>query len=129
MVVQKAGLYLPYAFEIFMFSILICIPAMFLGKTADHIFPKFDQKKTSLIMWAEILIQVSLIAVCTYLIREFITWVTSSFAPHFGNPMKYAIIIMAPIVFFQQGNLYNKMSEIMGRYFNYQRKFITFSQN
>ena len=129
MVVQKAGLYLPYAFEIFMFSILICIPSLFLGKTADHIFPKFDQKKISLIIWVEILIQVSLIAVFTYFIRELITWATSSFAPHFGDPMKYAIIIMAPIVFFQQSNLYNKMNEVMGRYFNYKRNFITFSQN
>ena len=66
MVVKKAGIYLPYALEIFVFSILICIPALFLGKTADYIFPKFDQQKTSLIIWSEILIQVSLIAVFTY---------------------------------------------------------------
>ena len=129
MVVKKAGIYLPYAIEIFVFSILICIPALFLGKTADYIFPKFDQQKTSLIIWSEILIQVSLIAVFTYFIRELITWAASPFAPHFGNPMKYAVIIMAPIVFFQQGNLYNKMNEIMGRYFHYKRSSITFSRN
>ena len=115
-------IYFRYSAEIFLFSILLCFSALFLGKAADYYFPKYNPNKNTLILWVEILIQVSIIAVFTYFIREIITWITSPFAPHHGNPMKYAIIIMAPIVFYQQVHLFDKMDELMNRYFNYKQK-------
>ena len=115
-------IYFRYSLEIFIFSILLCFPALFLGKYADYYFPKYNPNKATLFLWAEILIQVSIVAVCTYFIRELITWLTSPFAPHNGNPMKYSIIIMAPIVFYQQVHLFDKMDEVMNRYFKYKQK-------
>tara|TARA_Y100000817_G_C16848480_1_gene541053 strand:- start:751 stop:1110 length:360 start_codon:yes stop_codon:yes gene_type:complete len=110
-------IYFRYSVEIFIFSILICIIALFLGKAADKYFPKHDDKKSTLLLWAEILIQVSIIAVLTYFSREIIIWITSPIAPYYGNPMKYSIIIMAPIMFYQQVQLFEKMNEVMNRQF------------
>ena len=72
--------------------------------------PPFDYTKTKIQLWIEIIFQVSLLACFTYIVRDCLSWLLPDIAP--GNPIKYSIIIMAPILFTQQRELILKMKHV-----------------
>ena len=78
-------------------------------QAALAILPNEDKPKIKI--WIEIILQVSLLACFTYVIREILNWGLPDLVP--GNPIKYAIIIMAPIMFTQQEELILKMKHVI----------------
>jgi len=99
-----------YTIEIFYSAIFICIIGIYLGYYMNKYNSPFDPNKQKIQIWIEIILQVSLLACATYFIRELLNWGLPDIA--LGNPIKYAIIIMAPIMFTQQNELILKMKHI-----------------
>tara|TARA_Y100000817_G_scaffold311887_1_gene304755 strand:- start:122 stop:460 length:339 start_codon:yes stop_codon:yes gene_type:complete len=100
-----------YAIEIFYSAIFICVIGIYLGYYMNKYYPPFDPEKQKIQIWIEIILQVSLLACFTYFIREILNWGLPDLVH--GNPIKYAIIIMAPIMFTQQNELILKMKHIL----------------
>ena len=99
-----------YTIEIFYSAIFICIIGLYLGYYMNQYNPPFDPNKQKIQIWIEIILQVSLLACATYFVREFLNWGLPDLVPE--KPIKYAIIIMAPIMFTQQNELILKMKHI-----------------
>ena len=100
-----------YTIEIFYSAIFICIIGIYLGYYMNKYNPQFDPDKPKIKIWIEIILQVSLLACFTYVVREILNWGLPDLVP--GNPIKYAIIIMAPIMFAQQEELILKMKHVI----------------
>jgi len=86
------------------------------AKFIDKIFDDFHRetnKKSRPRIWAELIIQVILSVLVSYMLREFIDAffrdVLGLDKQIYGNPDRFAVIIVAPTMFYTQENLRQKM--------------------
>ena len=112
--------YPKYAAFIFLTSIMFLIVGVSIAKKLDELFPSFDEEneddvqRSKAILLAESATQIGLIGVTTYIFREVIhKGLRLVFGKNlYGNPSKYAILIVAPTMFSQQKSLIKKITHV-----------------
>ena len=108
---DKLNIYPEYAFHIIIYTMCFIPVAVSSGKFLHKLFPKYNKKKDKLTIYGEAMIQIMLTAVISYFFREFIDY----FLKHiininmYGNPSKYASLVIAPIMFGSQPDLIKKI--------------------
>ena len=82
----------------------------------DSFFPSFtekDKKKSKIIIYIEVLAQISAIALVTYIFREYVHYFIQSIEIFkkntYGSPDKFAALIIAPTMFSVQPSLISKI--------------------
>jgi hypothetical protein len=120
-------IYSSYAGLVFLTSAIFLLLGVSFAKFLDNSFPKFINykekqneedsfvKKNKLIVLVEIILQIGIIAVFVYILREVIVqllYVVFGKKNIVGKPDKYAIFIVAPTMFSQQESLINKITYV-----------------
>jgi len=62
-------------------TMILFVIVLNMAVTLDNIFPKADKKKNKLIVWAEVLVQVSIIVIVTFLLRTVVEILGDAFDP------------------------------------------------
>jgi hypothetical protein len=113
--------YPKYALFIIFYSCIFVTIGVLFAKMLDDIFPKFDENKnknkntikSKILLYIEVLIQISTIALITYIFREYISHFIESIdyvkKNIYGSPDKFAALIIAPTMFSVQPSLINKI--------------------
>lgn len=104
--------YPEYAFWILIYAILFLTIGISIGKMLDTYLPKYDKNKKESILLLEIYIQIGLIAISTYVFREYIDFILKKTFKIQKSPDKFAILIVAPTMFGQQKELLKKLNHI-----------------
>ena len=65
-------IYWDYAFWIFAYAIIFLSIGVTIGKTLERVMPEEDKKKHRFIVLLEVYLQIGLIAVLTYIMREYV---------------------------------------------------------
>ena len=116
-------IYPKYAGFIVVYAVIFLILGTTMARLLDKHFPRFpvekDREKKHRGMYAlEIACQISLIALFTYIFREVIHYLfesVESIKVHmYGNPDKFAVIILAPSMFSVQPNVIGKIKYLWG---------------
>jgi len=109
--------YPKYMFFIALYSIIFFLIIITLAKYIDKMFRDFNDennKKSRLVIGIELIIQVPLVVIFSYLVREIVDYFfrnTLSLEKYiYGNPDKFAVAILAPVMFFSQKNLRRKIT-------------------
>ena len=113
-------LYPKYAGFIVMYAVLFLTIGVSAARLLDELFPKFNENdkenKGKFRYYIEVIIQISMIALVTYLFREvthFLFTRVKGINKHmYGKPDKFAALIIAPTMFAAQPNLINKIKYI-----------------
>jgi hypothetical protein len=110
-------IYPKYVFFITIYAILLFVMGISYAKVIDKVFPDFDKlekKPGKLVVLFETLVQVSLTVVGSYIFRELLEYLFRNLLGLdkyiIGNPDRFAIIIVAPTMFFTQKNLQHKIN-------------------
>lgn len=110
-------IYPKYAFFISIYAILLFIIGVSYAKLLDKMYPDFEKlekKPGKLIVLFESLVQVVLTVIGSYVFREVLEYFFRDFLgleKHIiGSPDRFAIIIVAPTMFFTQKNLQHKIN-------------------
>ena len=105
-----------YMFFIAIYSVILFTLGVTAAKFIDKIFDDFNRKtnkKSRIRICAEIIFQVIVSVLVSYILREFIDEffrdVLGLDKQIFGNPDKFAVIIIAPTMFYIQENLQQKI--------------------
>jgi hypothetical protein len=114
----KQVLYPKYATFIVIYACIFVTTGVLFARLLEKLFPKFDEKnktkKHKSIIFIEILLQISSIAVITYIFREYTNYFIESidfFKKHtYGSPDKFAALIIAPTMFTVQPSLIKKIN-------------------
>ena len=117
-------IYPKYAGFIVVYAVIFLILGTTMARLLDKHFPNFpldkeEREKKHRAMYAlEIAGQISLIAIFTYIFREVIHYLfesVESIKVHmYGNPDKFAVIILAPSMFSVQPNVISKIRYLWG---------------
>ena len=75
----KKIIYWAYAFWIFVYAIVFLSIGVTIGKSLERYMPKLDEKKHKLLILLEIYLQIGLVAVLTYMMREYVEAVFKTF--------------------------------------------------
>lgn len=116
-------IYPRYIFFISLYTIFLFVIgttyASFLDKSLEKLFDKFiknKNKKRKLVLMLETIFQAILSVVGSYVIRELLEYLIRDIFKLenyiFGNPDKFAVVILAPVMFFVQTNFKNKILHI-----------------
>lgn len=118
-------IYPRYIFFISLYTIFLFVIgttyASFLDKSLEKLFDKFiikkkENKKRKLVLLLETIFQAILSVVGSYVIRELLEYLIRDIFKLenyiFGNPDKFAVVILAPVMFFVQTNFKNKILHI-----------------
>lgn len=110
-------LYPKYTFFVSIYSIFLFVIGITYAKFIDNLLDDFleeKNKKTKLLIWTETIVQVVLSVLGIYILREFIDYLfrnVLNLNTHiFGNPDRFAVIIVAPTMFYTQKNLQRKIN-------------------
>jgi hypothetical protein len=110
-------LYPKYTLFVSIYSIFLFIIGITYAKFIDNLLDDFreeNNKKSKFIIWTETIAQVVLLVLGSYILREFIDYLFRNvfdLNTHiFGNPDRFAVIIVAPTMFFTQKNLQRKIN-------------------
>ena len=93
-------------FFVTIYSVLLFIIGITYAKFIDNLLDDFREEnnnKSKLLIWTETIVQVVLSVLGIYILREFIDYL-------FGNPDRFALIIVTPTMFFTQKNLQRKIN-------------------
>lgn len=109
--------YPKYALFIILYACVFVSIGVFFAKIIDSVFPKFDDKETpkkyKIVIYIEVLAQISAIAIATYIFREYVHYFIQSIKflekHSYGSPDKFAALIIAPTMFSVQPSLINKI--------------------
>lgn len=116
---DKKVLYPVYAAFIILYACIFVIIGVFSAKFLDNIFPKFkkEENKSKLKIFLEILIQISCIAIITYIFREYTQYFVMKIdllkRNSYGSPDKFAALIIAPTMFLVQPSLVTKINYLV----------------
>tara|TARA_B100000401_G_C52608243_1_gene625388 strand:- start:74 stop:421 length:348 start_codon:yes stop_codon:yes gene_type:complete len=108
----KKIIYWTYAFWVFVYAIVFLSIGITIGKTLEKYMPKLDEKKYRLLTLLEIYLQVGLVAVLTYIMREYVEAIFKIFFNIQKQPGKFSALIIAPTLFSQMPTLMNKLHHI-----------------
>lgn len=110
-------LYPKYTFFVSIYSIFLFVIGITYAKFIDNLLDDFleeKNKKSKLLIWTETIVQVVLSVLGIYILREFIDYLfrnVLNLNTHiFGNPDRFAVIIVAPTMFYTQKNLQRKIN-------------------
>ena len=113
---MKKILYPKYMFFIATYAVILFTLGITAAKYIDKIFEDFNREtnvKSRPRVWIEILIQVVVSVLVSYILREFIDAFfrdVLGLSKHiYGNPDRFAVIIVAPTMFYTQENLRQKI--------------------
>ena len=109
---KKQIIYPQYAMWIVVYAILFLSFGVSVGELINKLMPIYDVNKSKLVLYLEVIIQISLIAVSTYIFREYINVILKNSFNIYKNPDKFAVIIVAPTMFSQQKELIKKIQHI-----------------
>lgn len=117
-------IYPKYAGFIVVYACMFLILGVTIARLLDKYFPQFPKDKEEInkkhrgVYFFEIAVQISMVALLTYIFREVIHYLfesVKSIKIHmYGNPDKFAVIILAPTMFSVQPNLIRKIKHIWG---------------
>ena len=117
-------IYPKYAGFIVVYAVIFLIPGTTIARLLDKHFPRFplnkEEREKKHRGWyaLEIAGQISLVAILTYMFREIIHYLfesVESIKVHmYGNPDKFAVIILAPAMFSVQPNVIGKIRYLWG---------------
>ena len=115
-------IYPKYAVFIVVYAICFLFVGTSIARGLDKLFPKFNRnrkkEKSKARYLAEIILQIILIVLGTYLFREIIDYMFKSVEAiqvhMYGNPDRFAAIIIAPVMFTVQQNLTDKIEYVWG---------------
>ena len=108
----KKIIYWTYAFWIFVYAIVFLSIGLTIGKTLERYMPKLDEKKHKLLTLLEIYLQIGLVAVLTYMMREYVEAVFKTFFKIEKKPGSFSALIIAPTLFSQMPTLMDKLKHI-----------------
>jgi len=109
---DKKIIYWKYAMWIGIYSIIFVTLGVTIGKLLDNSLPKHDETKTKSKLLLEIYIQIALVGVATYIMREYTEHIMKSMFKIEKSPDKFAVLIIAPTLFSQMKNLANKITHV-----------------
>lgn len=113
--IKKQVLYPKYAGFIVLYAIIFLTIGVGSAKILDLIFPDFDENnpKNRIVMYIEVLLQISAIALITYVFREYTNYIVNLVpvlsSSKYGSPDKFAALIIAPTMFSVQPHLIRKI--------------------
>lgn len=106
--------YPKYAFFISIYAMIFTIIGTSIAKLLDTYFPSYVKNKKKYIIFVEILLQISFNCVLFYAMREYThaLFIAFNFLKRhiYGNPAKFASLIISPTVFLAQPNLIKKIA-------------------
>ena len=111
--------YPKYAAFIVLYAIIFVTIGVTGAKMLDTIFPKFDDQnpKNKIVLYIEVLLQISSIAIITYIFREYTHYLIQSIPilkkNSYGSPDKFAALIIAPTMFTVQESLTDKIEYLV----------------
>lgn len=117
---DKTQVFYPkYAAFIVLYAVIFVTIGVTSAKLLDSIFPSFDEKnpKHKLVLYLEVLLQISAIAIITYIFREYTNYFIQSIdfikRNSYGSPDKFAALIIAPTMFSVQPSLIKKIKYLV----------------
>ena len=108
----KKIIYWTYAFWIFVYAIVFLSIGVTICKSLERYMPKLDEKKHKLLTLLEIYLQIGLVAVLTYIMREYVEAVFKTFFKIEKKPGSFSALIIAPTLFSQMPTLMAKLQYI-----------------
>ena len=105
-------IYWNYALWIFLYSIVFLTLGVSFGKILDNIIPKLDKNKSKIVILMEVYLQIGLISVITYILREIVHYIFNITFSIEKKPDKFAVLILSPTLFSQQSELIKKINYI-----------------
>jgi len=108
----KQLFYYKYAAHISLYAIIFLTMGVTISKLLDDYMPKLDENKNKLVLLFEIYIQIILLVIATYIFREYVNYFLRNILNIYGNPDKFAILILATPMFSQQQNLIGKIKHV-----------------
>ena len=119
-------LYPKYAMWVFIYTILFASSAILYGKLLDTISLKYDrvflkenEKKSKLRLIIEVFLQLGATSVGVYIFRELINFGLRSYFKIEKKPDRFAVVVVAPVIFSQQANLIDKIETLYDNVFNF----------
>ena len=119
-------LYPKYAMWVFIYTILFASSAILYGKLLDTISLKYDrvflkenEKKSKLRLIIEVFLQLGATSVGVYIFREIINFAVRSYFKIEKKPDRFAVVVVAPVIFSQQANLIDKIETLYDNVFNF----------
>lgn len=110
--VNKQIIYLSYIYWIIIYTFLFLSYSIFIGRVLENLMPKFNKDKNKILIVIEIYLQISLMVVSSYIFREYLNTFLNAYFNIYGNPDKFAILIVASTMFAQQKDLMKKITFI-----------------
>lgn len=118
-------IYPKYAFFISIYAIFLFVIGITYANNLDKLFEKLfgtfnseKNKKGKIVLMFETILQVVFSVVGSYIIREIIEFTIRdllNLKKHiYGNPDKFAVVILAPAMFFVQRNFRVKLLHLLG---------------
>ena len=115
-------IYPKYAVFIVVYAICFLFVGTSIARGLDKLFPRFNRdkkkEKSKARYVGEITLQITLIVLGTYFFREIIDHIFKSIKAikvhMYGNPDRFAAIIIAPVMFTVQPNLTDKIEYVWG---------------
>lgn len=105
-------IYWDYAFWIFAYAIIFLSIGVTIGKTLERVMPEEDKKKHRFIVLLEVYLQIGLIAVLTYIMREYVEALFNKLFVIKKKPGRFAALIIAPTLFSQMPSLISKLHHV-----------------
>lgn len=105
-------IYWDYAFWIFAYAIIFLSIGVTIGKTFERVMPKEDKKKHRFIVLLEVYLQIGLIAILTYIMREYVEALFNKLFVIKKKPGRFAALIIAPTLFSQMPSLISKLHHV-----------------
>lgn len=109
---MKKIIYWAYAFWVFVYAIVFLTIGITIGKTLERYMPKLDEKKHRILTLMEIYLQIGLVAVLTYMMREYVEALFNMVFTIKKRPGKFSALIIAPTLFSQMPTLMDKLHHI-----------------
>ena len=109
---MKKIIYWAYAFWVFVYAIVFLTIGITIGKTLERYMPKLDEKKHRILTLIEIYLQIGLVAVLTYMMREYVEALFNMVFTIKKRPGKFSALIIAPTLFSQMPTLMDKLHHI-----------------
>ena len=110
--------YPKYAAFVVLYSCIFITTGILFAKIIDSLFPKFNRNelessRSKIVLYIEVLAQISAIALITYIFREYIHYFIQSInifkRNSYGSPDKFATLIIIPTLFVVQPSLISKI--------------------
>ena len=106
------SIYPRYAAEVFAHTAVLTVVGVYMARAIDERFPKYSKSKAWWQSVLETISQVSLLGVALYVSRETLLWGAKKMYKSYGNPTKFATIIMAVAMMLVQPNLQTRLENL-----------------